>query len=69
MDPSDLPVPAHSPEESVCSVVIDFALSVLLVQVVPGALLQDPGSHAGAPGLDGAVVDMFGGDRGHAASL
>lgn len=64
----------HSPEECVGSVVIDFALSVFPVQVLPGALLQNTGSHVATHRLHWAVVDMLGALAGvvvcgHAASL
>lgn len=64
----------HSPEECVGSVVIDFALSVFPVQVLPGALLQNTGSHVATHRLHWAVVDMLGALAGvvvcgHAASF
>lgn len=64
----------HSPEECVGSIVIDFAFRVFPVQVLPGALLQDTGSHGGTHRLDWAVVDMLGAlagvvGCGHAASF
>lgn len=64
----------HPPEECVGSVVIDFALCVFPVQVLPGALLQNTGSHVGTQRLDWAVVDVLGVlasvvGCGHAASF
>lgn len=53
----------HSPEKGVCPVVVDFALGVSPVQILPGGLLHhlafDRCALIGTSRLHGAVVDLL----------